>query len=120
MLALVPPGQADAPNFLFLHMFLMRLDLDIRAHCVPFAATEPLEALARRADVKFFAKPTSSRLVMAASTGGLDPSADSELHAVANRRYCYIHERYGAKARTCRGISQNPCRWTGNGAAGRN
>ena len=53
MLALVPPGQANAPT-----------------SC-----------------------SSASRVIMAASTDVLDPSADSQLHAVVNCFYCFIHKR---------------------------
>ena len=131
MKALLPPGMVvkqeneNSSDWIFSYLFLSRLPLEIRSQLSQFK--EPLDQLAKRADVMFTCRKANSDHVRHVQDQGDAAAAAAEQDFLAaqvqhrpmgkdrpvsnaNPGLCAIHRKYGKDAFRCR----KPCSWTGN------
>ena len=130
MKALLPPGMVvkqendNSSDWIFSYLFLSRLPLEIRSQLSQYK--EPLDQLAKRADIMFTCRKANSDHVRHVQEQGVSAAAaaatEQEFLAAqvqhkqdrpvsnANPGLCAIHRKYGKDAFRCR----KPCSWTGN------
>ncbi len=112
MLKLVPEVEAEHPGFLFRRIFLRQLTPEVRNNLAQTEHTEntvgSLRLLAKQAD-KYYHSTGASINAVAASVG----SDDRELgvDAVTGKVFCFIHTKYGSKARSCGKAKGARCDW---------
>lgn len=103
MLALVPSGKE--PGFLLKEVFLRQLPTEVQSILTQHEYAS-LRDLAKAADKHFL----STGMTINATSKIQKPTRKSD-----NKDICWYHEKYGNKAKKC----LDPCKFSGNGTAGR-
>ncbi len=107
MLALVPTGKE--PGFLLKKVFLRQLPADIQA-IVTQQEYSSLRDLAKAADKHFLSTGSTINATFRNERPPRKaPSSDNK------EEVCFYHKKFGDKATKCR----DPCKFSGNGTAGR-
>ena len=105
MLMLVPDGQE--PGFLFRHLFLRQLSVEVRTQFAQSTKTgskaEDLRGLASEADKYFVSVGATISSVSEASSIDENPN----VNAVSGRQLCFYHRKFGKNAKKC----EQPCTW---------
>lgn len=99
------------PCLLVEQIFLEQLPEDIRVQIADADFLDP-RALALRADVMWLAKRQSSSYTVCPVS---IQKEEARRKSQNQQDWCYYHTKFGEKARKC----QSPCKYPGNGMAGR-
>ena len=112
MLKLVPEAEAEKPGFLFRRIFLRQLTPEVRNLLAQTEHTGntvgSLRLLAKQADHYYHS--TGARINAVSASGGSD-DREFEVDAVTGKVFCFLHKKYGHKARSCLKTKGGRCDW---------